>query len=94
MAPRNCYHSNRSARCHGNRTKCVIASPVLGAVTLYLVCIALVRPNLEYCVQAWSPTYDCWLLERDQKRTTEVVRGISSIPHEYRLERLGMFSLR
>ena len=30
--------------------------------------IAYVR-HLEYCVQAWSPTYDkdCWLLERAQK---------------------------
>ena len=33
---------------------------------------AYVRPLLEYCVQAWSPTYekDCWLLERVRKKYT------------------------
>ena len=57
---------------------------------------AYVRPHLEYCMQAWSPTYekDCWLLERAQKRATKLIKGISNLPYEERLEKLGMFSLR
>ena len=57
---------------------------------------AFVRPHLEYCVQAWSPTYekDSWLLERVQKRATKMISGFSSLSYEQRLERLGMFSLR
>ena len=57
---------------------------------------AYIRPHLEYCVQAWSPTYekDCWLLERVQKRATKMIQGLSCLPYEDRLERLDMFSLR
>ena len=57
---------------------------------------AYVRPHLEYCVQAWSPTYekDCWLLERVQKRATKMVNCLSGLSYEDRLEKLGMFSLR
>ena len=57
---------------------------------------AYVRPHLEYCVQAWSPSYekDCWLLERVQKRATKMVSGISNLTYEDRLKKLNMFSLR
>ena len=57
---------------------------------------AFVRPHLEYCVQAWSPTYakDCWLLERVQKRATKIINGMSSLEYADRLKSLDMFSLR
>jgi len=57
---------------------------------------AYVRPHLEYCIQAWSPSYekDCWLLERVQKRATKMVNGISNLAYEERLKKLNMFSLR
>ena len=56
---------------------------------------AIVRPHLEYCVQAWSPHYqkDVQLLEKVQRLATRMVEGQKGKDYNSRLKDLGLFSL-
>ena len=51
------------------------------------LCSVLVRPHLEHCVQTWSPQYrrDVELLERVQRRATEMIPGMERFSCEDRL---------
>jgi len=56
---------------------------------------SLVRPHLEYCIQAWRPHYqkDIDLLEKVQRRATRMIDGYKTKPYEERLLLLGLTTL-
>ena len=53
---------------------------------------AIVRPNLEYCIQAWRPYLrkDIDMLEKVQRRTTKLITGLRDLSYDDRLKECGL----
>ena len=56
---------------------------------------AIVRPHLEYCIQAWRPyrKKDIDKLERIQRRTTKMIPELRDLSYESRLLQCGLKTL-
>ena len=53
------------------------------------------RPHLEYCIQAWRPYHknDIAMLERVQRRATEIITGLRDHSYEERLKECRLTTL-
>ena len=56
---------------------------------------SLVRPKLEYCIQAWNPSLikDIELLEQVQNRATKLIPEIAHLPYHDRHKYLNLTTL-
>ena len=56
---------------------------------------AIVRPHLEYCIQAWNPHLrkDIDMHVKIQRRTTKLVPGLRDLRYEERLKECGLTTL-
>ena len=56
---------------------------------------AIVRPHLEYCIQAWRPYLrkDIDMLEKVQRRTIKLMTGLRDLSYDDRLKECGLTTL-
>ena len=83
-----------------HHVNCVVkkANSSLGTIkrTFTLLYRSLVRSQLEYCQEVWSPTRKGLIdkLEKVQRRATKMVGNLRDLPYEERLQTLKLSSLQ
>ena len=90
---KQCQHAANKARCQLFRIKSTLANR---DKEIFLpIYKTIVRPHLEYCVQAWSPhlTKDIDILEKVQWLATRMIAGQKGKSYKERLTDLNLFSL-
>ena len=64
---------------------------------MLLLCFALMRPHLEYCIWIWGPHQcrrDMELLGCVQRRAGKVIQGMEHLLYKDRMRELGLCSLK
>jgi hypothetical protein len=56
---------------------------------------SLVRPHLDYCIQAWRPYLkkDMDVMEKVQRRVTRMIEGFKGLEYGVRLKKVGLTTL-
>jgi len=75
---------------------CITRSVISRLKVILPLCSALMRLQLEYCVQFQSPQHkkNTELLEWFQGRATKIIRVIEHLPYKDKLRELGLLACR
>ena len=78
----------RIAASKGNQIIGMIRRNITYKETSFIVPLykAIVRPHLEYCIQAWSPYLRKDMLKKIQRRATKLNPGLRDLTYEERLK--------
>ena len=92
----NCMHS-RIAASKGNQVLGMIRTNITYKEKSLIVPLykAIVRPHLEYCIQAWGLYLrkDIDMLDKIQRRATKLISGLRDLTYEERLKECGLTTL-
>ena len=87
----------RIAACKGNHILGMIRRAITYKEKSLIVPLhkAIVRPHLQYCIQAWSPYLrkDTYILEKIQRRATKLLPELIDLRYEERLKECGLTTL-
>ena len=80
---------------NANSNNAVLLNNLLNVNSTLPLYKAIVRPHLEYCIQAWRPyrKKDIDTLERIQRRTTKMIPELRDLSYEERLKECGLTTL-